>query len=164
MGAEPVTTMADMSAIKRAKALVRRDPLNPHRKLTSSMPTQISQANVRKTQRSVSEIAGMIESLKHEYIALRADIAADDDGLFEYQGARGLLERKILDCADRLKKNREKIELFGQCIGPLEAQYENLQKDSKVRFEDARKFYDIAIKMLVEKFDYNPAFKRPGDQ
>ena len=39
-----------------------------------------------------------------------------------------------------------------------------VQKDSKVRFEEARRFYDIAIQMLVEKFDYNPSFKRPGDQ
>eukprot|EP00656_Telonema_subtile_P023804 TRINITY_DN2541_c0_g1_i1.p3 TRINITY_DN2541_c0_g1~~TRINITY_DN2541_c0_g1_i1.p3 ORF type:complete len:108 (-),score=40.35 TRINITY_DN2541_c0_g1_i1:295-618(-) len=106
----------------------------------------------------------MIEALKHEYVALRADIAADDAGMFEYAGARGLLERKIVECEDRLKKNREKIELFGECIGPLESQYESLQKDSKVRFEDARGFYDKAIKMLVERFDYNPAFKRPGDQ
>ena len=54
----------------------------------------------------VSEIAGMIESLKMEYIALKADIAADDDGIFEYNGAKGLLERKILDCEARLKENR----------------------------------------------------------
>merc|ERR1712159_253585 len=128
------------------------------------MPTQIKQSVVRKTQRSVSEIAGMVESLKHEYVALKADIAADDAGIFEYNGAKGLLLRKIEECKDRLKKNHEKIKLFGECIGPLEQQYENLQKDSKVQFEDARKFYDIAIKMLVEKFNYNPSFKRPGDQ
>merc|ERR1711967_82176 len=156
--------MADMSAIKQAAALVRRDPLNPHRKLTTYMPTQIKVSVQRKTQRSVSEIAGMIEKLKLERTALKRDIAADDDGIFEFMGARGLLERKIEDCEINLKKNRETIKNFGECIGPLEKQYESLQKDPKVRFEDARKFYDIAIQMLIEKFDYNPAFKRPGDQ
>merc|ERR1711871_952525 len=151
--------MADMTAIKQARALARRDPLNPHRKLTSYMPTQIKVSVQRKTQRSVSEIAGMIEALKIEYVSLKADIAADDAGIFEYNGAKGLLQRKIIECEDRLKKNRAKIKLFGESIGPLEEQYENLQKDSKVRFEEARRFYDIAIQMLVEKFDYNPAFK-----
>ena len=140
--------MADRSAIKRAAALVRRDPLNPHRKLTTYMPTQISVSAQRKTQRSVSEIAGMIEKLKIERISLKrgamslclafpsrrsltrrllSDIAADDDGIFEFMGARGLLERKIVDCEVNLKKNRETIKNFGECIGPLEKQYESLQ-------------------------------------
>ena len=56
-----------------------------------------------------------------------SDIAADDDGIFEFMGARGLLERKIADCEANLKKNRETIKNFGECIGPLEKQYESLQ-------------------------------------
>merc|ERR1712167_423970 len=68
--------MADMSAIKQAAALVRRDPLNPHRKLTTYMPTQIKVSVQRKTQRSVSEIAGMIEKLKLERTALKRGATA----------------------------------------------------------------------------------------
>ena len=93
-----------------------------------------------------------------------AEIKADKDGIEEYSGARGLLERRVADCEARLKKNHATIAMYGECIGPLEQQYEGLLNDATTRFEDAKKFYDKAIQMLIDKFDYNPAFKRPGDQ
>merc|ERR1711865_107372 len=106
----------------------------------------------------------MIEKLKIEHTRLKKEIAADKDGIDDYEGAKGLLLRKVEDCEASLTKNRATIKMFGESIGPLESQYVNLQKDSKIRFEDAKRFYDKAIQMLIEKFDYNPAFKRPGDQ
>ena len=95
---------------------------------------------------------------------LVSEIKADEDGIDELRGSRGLIERKIEDCEVRLKKNRATIEMYSECIGPLEAQYDGLLTDATTRFEDAKKFYDKAIQMLIDKFDYNPAFKRPGDQ
>jgi len=92
------------------------------------------------------------------------EIKADADGIEEYSGGRGLLERRITDCEVRLKKNHATIAMYGESIGPLEEQYVGLLTDATTRFEDAKRFYDKAIQMLIDKFDYNPAFKRPGDQ
>ena len=75
-----------------------------------------------------------------------------------------MLERKVVECEVRLKKNKATIVMYGECIGPLEDQYDGLLTDATIRFEDAKKFYDKAIQMLIDKFDYNPAFKRPGDK
>merc|ERR1712094_48603 len=156
-------SMAD-STLKAAQKLLGKDPRFAHRKLSTTCPRQVTMPKQRKLQRGVSEIAGIIENLKMEYSRLKKEIAADQDGIDDYSGAKGLLVRKVEDCEARLKKNRKTIKMFGDSIGPLEAQYVNLQKDSKVRFEDAKKFYEKAIQMLIDKFDYNPAFKRPGDK
>merc|ERR1711988_334768 len=158
------TAMADMSALKNAKRLLNKDPRFAHRKLSTVNPTRATEKKKRDLVRGVSEITAMIEKLKIEQSMLRKEIKADADGIEEYSGARGLIERTIEDCEARLKKNRATIKMFGEAIGPLETQYVELQKDSKVRFEDAKKFYEKAIQMLIDKFDYNPAFKRPGDQ
>merc|ERR1719421_954567 len=40
----------------------------------------------------------MIEKLKIEHTRLKKEIAADKDGIEDYEGAKGLLPRKIEDC------------------------------------------------------------------
>merc|ERR1711998_669277 len=152
------------ATLKAPQKLLAKNPQFPHRKLSTTCPRRVTPAKTRKLQRGVSEISGIVENLKMEYARLRKEIAADQDGIEDYEGAKGLLVRKVADCEVRLAKNRRTIKLFGDSIGPLEAQYEQLQRDSKLKFEDAKSFYDKAIQMLIEKFDYNPAFKRPGDQ
>merc|ERR1712178_2722 len=150
--------------LKAAQKLLGKDPRFAYRELSTTCPRRVTPAKTRKLQRGVSEIAGIVENLKMEYARLKKEISADQDGIDDYEGAKGLLVRKVEDCELRLTKNRKTIKLFSDSIGPLEAQYESLQKDSKLKFEDAKKFYDKAIQMLIDKFDYNPAFKRPGDQ
>merc|ERR1711977_422334 len=121
--------------LKAAQKLLGKDPRFAHRKLSTHCPRRVTIPKQRALQRGVSEIAGVIENLKMEHARLKKEIAADQEGIEDYSGARGLLERKVIDCEERLKKNRATIQMFGDSIGPLEEQYVNLQKDSKVRFE-----------------------------
>merc|ERR1712216_385982 len=128
--------------LKAAKKLLKRDPRFPHRKLSTVCQQKVGVNEKRELLRGVSEITGMIEKLKIEQGILEKEIKADADGIEEYSGARGILERRIVDCEVRLKKNRATIEVYGECIGPLESQYEGLLTDATTRFEDAKKFYD----------------------
>jgi len=48
-------------------------------------------------------------------------------------------------------------------IGPFERRYEQLQHSVDGLHADAKSKYDRAVQLLVDKLDYNPAFKRWND-
>merc|ERR1711998_214121 len=81
-------SMAD-STLKAAQKLLGKDPRFAHRKLSTTCPRQVTMPKQRKLQRGVSEIAGIIENLKMEYSRLKKEIAADQDGIDDYSGAKG---------------------------------------------------------------------------
>ena len=63
----------------------------------------------------------------------------------------------------RLKKNREWAAQFATNVGPFEAKYDKLTGEIGSLYDDAKVKHGVGLQLLMDEFNYHPAFKRPGD-
>ena len=73
------------------------------------------------------------------------------------------LKIKRAELDKRMKANLEWAEMYDREIGPFQMTYGKNTEGIAVIYDNAKKFHGKGIQMLVDEFDYHPAFKRPTD-
>ncbi len=93
----------------------------------------------------------------------RADIRANEASKAELEAdlRRIAMERELHTV--RLQRNREWAAQFDKDIGPFSSQYDGLAHGIGTLYEAAKAKHARAVQVLVDEFDYHPAFRNKPD-
>jgi hypothetical protein len=142
---------------------------------TASMPKfevpavdGLSQAELNKAtirfNSTASGITGVVEDLRNEIRKIEDAIKADEDGEFEYEKVLGNLRNEKEDIKKRIAGCESYLQTFEDGPGAvIEKTYVDNTKAVKNLYNDARIGHQRGIEMLIQDFDYHPAFKQRDD-
>ena len=98
--------------------------------------------------------------LRGQLKELKRDIRADQIGKKEFEDHLYLLEKQKELLMRRLSANEKWAAEFDEAIGPFERKYSSLTKDISGLYDAAKEEHAKGLLVLIEEFNYHPAFKR----
>eukprot|EP00163_Fabomonas_tropica_P014462 TRINITY_DN2632_c0_g1_i2.p1 TRINITY_DN2632_c0_g1~~TRINITY_DN2632_c0_g1_i2.p1 ORF type:complete len:146 (-),score=18.75 TRINITY_DN2632_c0_g1_i2:57-494(-) len=123
-----------------------------------------SKGNQKMVTSTSSTISAKIEHLKREINELDAEIRHDREGTRSYDGDVQLLLNEKAQHMRKIAENKKYMEEFKNDIGPMEDKYNSAVEEINRLHKEAKRSHREAMKFLVEKMNYNPAFKRWNDE
>ena len=123
------------------------------------------EADRRKTELNMTtaNVGSLIETLEVRLAALEAEIRADKEGVEDFGNDIARLEKKKALLARDSAQQREWCSQFDEQIGPFEARYSVLKTSIGGLYDEAKSKHARGLQLLIDKFDYHPAFKRWSD-
>jgi len=117
----------------------------------------------RRLNVNFSAIGAQVERLRVRLGHVDTEIKADTEGIEAYTQRlrRVKLEQEMLRV--RLRRNREWAAQFATNVGPFEAKYDALTGEIGHLYDAAKEKHARALQLLMDEFNYHPAFRRPGD-
>lgn len=124
-----------------------------------------SEAERRRTELSMNTatVGSHLERLRIRLAALDGNIAADRESMAELKRVLDRLE------ARKARLERSVAETSGWCVDfdknirPFEARYSRLKTSIEGLYGEAKQKHAAGLQLLIDKFDYHPAFRRWSD-
>jgi len=91
------------------------------------------------------------------------ELREDRDALRQHEQRRAKIQRRREELLKIIRTQKEFTEQFDQQIAPFERRYSELTHSVDGIHRDAKAKYEAAVKLLVDKLGYHPAFKRHND-
>eukprot|EP00946_MAST-07B_sp_MAST-7B-sp1_P001160 g1160.t1 len=115
--------------------------------------------DTERFDKTASEVGGALGNLESQLMQLKAEIRADEEGIFDFDSRLGFLykERDMLE--ERVKQNEIWAKKFDDKIGPFEKKYVTLTDGISDIYENAKAKHKIGIKVLQKEFNYHPLWK-----
>eukprot|EP00227_Mantoniella_beaufortii_P013556 CAMPEP_0197575684 /NCGR_PEP_ID=MMETSP1326-20131121/1001_1 /TAXON_ID=1155430 /ORGANISM="Genus nov. species nov., Strain RCC2288" /LENGTH=143 /DNA_ID=CAMNT_0043138495 /DNA_START=236 /DNA_END=667 /DNA_ORIENTATION=+ len=123
-----------------------------------------SERSTSKFNSASSALSGSLEGLERQKKELEADIKTDEAGVFDYEQLLFRLRNKKRELEGNMAGNEEWISGFKANIGPFEAQYNALVEEIHSLYGDAKEKHAKGVQILVDEFQYHPAYKRWDDE
>ena len=123
----------------------------------------VTQKEFEKLNSTANGVAGVIETLRIKLQVLDSELKADEDGKAEYERQIVRLKIKRDEIETRVKASKQWAEQYDRDIGPFQSTYGKNTEGMAAIYDEAKKKHSKGIQMLVEEFDYHPAFKRHSD-
>eukprot|EP00949_MAST-11_sp_MAST-11-sp1_P005376 g5376.t1 len=119
--------------------------------------------DTERFDKTSSEVGGALDNLESQLRQLKAEIRADEEGIFDFNAHLGLLRKEKILLETRLKENKEWAAKFDERIGPFEKMYEKLTDGIEDIYENAKRKHKLGIDVLVREFQYHPLWKLSDD-
>lgn len=130
--------------------------------------SQLAEFKRREATRAAIQTRGDSIQFRHDRMqlelkALAQEIKTDEEAAEAYTRQLAKLEARKADLRKVIAQQEEFTVQFDREIGPFERKYEDLQHSVDGVHRHAKAKYDQAVKLLVDKLGYHPAFKRHND-
>ena len=143
-----------------------RSPASPARS-----PSQLSQlAEFKRREATRAAISNRSDAIRFthdrmqlELKDLNREIRNDEEASLAYTRQLEKLEARKAELRKIIAHQEEFTLQFDAEIGPFERKYEELQHSVDAVHKHAKDKYDTAVKLLVDKLGYHPAYKRHND-
>ena len=123
----------------------------------------VTQKEFSQMNSTANGVIGVIETLRNSLAKLENEIKADEEGKAEYERTIARLKIKREELEKRRSANLAWAEQYDRDIGPFQSTYGKNTEGIAVIYDNAKKFHGKGIQMLIEEFDYHPAYKRHSD-
>ncbi len=134
------------------------------KKKESAMQRFIRQSRANaKAGSNLSNITAVLRNYEQQIVRLKDEIRQDNRGVSDLDKDLNPLKQRRAAILAELKELKVFCDHFDGNIGPFNRSYDQLQEGLKVRYETAKEKYAAGIKLLMDVYDYHPAYLRWHD-
>ena len=112
---------------------------------------------------TTATVGSLIDTLEVRLAALEAEIKADKEGVDDFGADIERLEKEKAALLRDSEQQRAWCADFDKQIGPFDARYSVLKTSIGGLYDEAKAKHASGLQLLIDKFNYHPAFKRWSD-
>ncbi|KAL0210830.1 hypothetical protein P9112_009128 [Eukaryota sp. TZLM1-RC] len=132
---------------------------------TATLHERLADERVASSMRNnTSCIGSNLDYMQRRLRELDSDISLLSSGIADRKSQIGLLQGQKRQVERRIKQKKEWVERFERHIRPLEEKYDDMVSNLRQQQVDLVDKYRESLDLLMEQFDFFPAYKRPQDE